>query len=77
MKRLEYVRETFKKKSFIMERTPQKEKGTLVWVEFCMTMKGHSPMKFPGALVRARKPEPRARVAKSQSQEPDRVYRAV
>lgn len=35
--------------------------GILVWVEFCMTMKGHSPMKFPGALARARKPEPGAR----------------
>jgi hypothetical protein len=31
-------------------------------------------MKFPGALVRARKPEPRARAAKSQSQEPEQGF---
>lgn len=78
MKQLDYVRETFKKKSFIIkERTPQKRKGDSCIGRVLHDNKRAFPHEFPGALVRARKREPRARVAKSQSQEPDRVYRAV
>ena len=73
MKRLDYVRETFKKKSFIIkERTPQKRKG-----DSCMGRFLHDNERaFPNEIPRSLSESQEARTGSQRSQESEPGARA-